>query len=320
MLLVAFLISCLYSFSAAIPSGVFSLDDLKSLGSDQGYCPYFMTRHLINHATILVYNYQYMLDPKISNLISRDLENTSIVVFDEAHNIDNVCIEALSVTLDKRMLESSSRSISKLNTKINEMKSSNNSRLQQEYNDLIRGLASEGNASVSNRNASNSTGTGGVVGAAPFTASSAASSSSSAAAGTSNIVNSSSSSSSSSNANTTAVSRNNAIGGRANRASLQSLANSLLSSPILSTDILAEAIPGNIRKAEHFIAFLKKIVTYLKTLLLGKDVENKTPLAFLHTMFTMTALERKPLRFTYTRLNSLLYTLQITSLDEYTGI
>jgi DNA excision repair protein ERCC-2 len=58
-----------------------------------------MTRHLINHATILVYNYQYMLDPKISSLISRDLQAESIVVFDEAHNIDNVCIEGeLSVT------------------------------------------------------------------------------------------------------------------------------------------------------------------------------------------------------------------------------
>ena len=25
-----------------------------------------MTRHLLNHATIVVYNYQYMLDPKVN--------------------------------------------------------------------------------------------------------------------------------------------------------------------------------------------------------------------------------------------------------------
>jgi len=37
----------------------------------------------------------------VSNLVSRELEAESIVVFDEAHNIDNVCIEALSVTLDR---------------------------------------------------------------------------------------------------------------------------------------------------------------------------------------------------------------------------
>jgi hypothetical protein len=73
--------------TAEIPQGVYSLDDLKELGQAKGWCPYFMTRHLIHHSNILVYNYQYMLDPKVSNLVSRDLEAESIVVFDEAHNI-----------------------------------------------------------------------------------------------------------------------------------------------------------------------------------------------------------------------------------------
>jgi DNA excision repair protein ERCC-2 len=73
--------------SQEIPQGVYSLDDLKELGAAKGWCPYFLTRHLIHHASILVYNYQYMLDPKVANLVSRDLEAESIVVFDEAHNI-----------------------------------------------------------------------------------------------------------------------------------------------------------------------------------------------------------------------------------------
>jgi DNA excision repair protein ERCC-2 len=47
-----------------VAQGVYSLDDLKDLGAERGWCPYFMTRHLIHHSTILVYNYQYMLDPK----------------------------------------------------------------------------------------------------------------------------------------------------------------------------------------------------------------------------------------------------------------
>ena len=40
-------------------------ENKKELGEDKGWCPYFMTRHLLNHATIVVYNYQYMLDPKV---------------------------------------------------------------------------------------------------------------------------------------------------------------------------------------------------------------------------------------------------------------
>ena len=68
-------------------------------------CNMTYNRHMIHHANILVYNYQYILDPKISSLVSKELESESIVVFDEAHNIDNVCIEALSVTLDKKHLD-----------------------------------------------------------------------------------------------------------------------------------------------------------------------------------------------------------------------
>ena len=33
---------------------------------------------------------------------------------------------------------------------------------------------------------------------------------------------------------------------------------------VLPDDLLKEAVPGNIRKAEHFIAFLKRFVEYLK--------------------------------------------------------
>lgn len=34
--------------------------------------------------------------------------------------------------------------------------------------------------------------------------------------------------------------------------------------PVLPDDLLKEAVPGNIRKAEHFVAFLKRFVEYLK--------------------------------------------------------
>ena len=124
---------------AAINPGVYSLDDLKSLGRERGWCPYFLTRHVINLANVIVYNYQvracvrpcckalcllactspipcggsclghrfraclhssgwppryghvqYLLDPKIASMVSSEIERDSIVVFDEAHNIDNV--------------------------------------------------------------------------------------------------------------------------------------------------------------------------------------------------------------------------------------
>ena len=39
----------------------------------------------------------------------------------------------------------------------------------------------------------------------------------------------------------------------------------VLANPILPDNVLQEAVPGNIRKGEHFVAFMKRLVEYLKT-------------------------------------------------------
>lgn len=55
---------------------------------------------------------------QVAGMVSRELEAESVVVFDEAHNIDNVCTEALSVDLDKRSLEAASRCLGKISSKV----------------------------------------------------------------------------------------------------------------------------------------------------------------------------------------------------------
>ena len=99
---------------------------------------------MISYANVIVYNYQYMLDPKVSSLVSRELERECVVVFDEAHNIDNVCIEALSVNLRQQTLDNATRSIARLKAKIEEAKQTDARRLADEYNRLVRGLAQQG--------------------------------------------------------------------------------------------------------------------------------------------------------------------------------
>ena len=69
-------------------------------------------------ANIVVYNYQYLLDPKISNLISKELCDDSVVVFDEAHNIDNVCIEVMTVAVNQETLNKASANLAKLSTEV----------------------------------------------------------------------------------------------------------------------------------------------------------------------------------------------------------
>jgi DNA excision repair protein ERCC-2 len=103
-----------------IPNGIYTLEDLKAYGRKMRYCPYYLVRRAIPFANVIIYSYHYMLDPKVAELVSRELSKDSIVVFDEAHNIDNVCIESLSIDLTRPMLDASARSITVLSEKIEE--------------------------------------------------------------------------------------------------------------------------------------------------------------------------------------------------------
>lgn len=85
---------------------------------------------------VIIYSFHYLLDPKVADQVSKELAKDAIVVFDEAHNIgksghgsfdqrshssaDNVCIESLSIDLTRPMLESATRSVTKLGEKIDE--------------------------------------------------------------------------------------------------------------------------------------------------------------------------------------------------------
>lgn len=92
------------------------------------------------YCNVIIYSYHYLLDPKIAERVSRELSKDCIVVFDEAHNIDNVCIEALSIDITEDSLRKATRGANNLERKISEMKSSDAEKLQNEYSKLVEGL------------------------------------------------------------------------------------------------------------------------------------------------------------------------------------
>jgi len=89
---------------------------------------------------VIIYSYHYLLDPKIAERVSRELSNDCIVVFDEAHNIDNVCIESLSTDITEESLRRATRGANNLEKKIAEMRETDQDQLQREYQKLVEGL------------------------------------------------------------------------------------------------------------------------------------------------------------------------------------
>ena len=72
-----------------------------------------------------------------------------------------------------------------------------------------------------------------------------------------------------------------------------------------------------IRKADHFLALLRRIIVYLKKKLSTKEVEVITPLAFLYELNYEMHADKRALQFAQERLKSLLNTLQVEDIDEY---
>lgn len=242
-----------------IPYGVHTIDDIKRYGQEHGICPYFAIRRMFMHASVIIYSFHYLLDPKVAEQVSKHMSKDSIVVFDEAHNIDNVCIESLSIDLTRPMLDIASRSIETLSNKIEEIKANDAERLEDEYRKLVEGLQSGGGGGDDEEE-----------------------------------------------------------GAAAARNSIED--EDFMANPVLPAELLAEAIPGNIRRAEHFTAFLSRFVEYLKTRMRVLHVVAETPLSFLQHLKDITFIDRKPLKFCAERLSSLIRTLQLTRIDEYSSL
>lgn len=66
---------------AILRPGVYNLSDLRAYGRRRQWCPYFLARHSVTIANILVYSYHYLLDPKVAGVVSADLPPDSIIVF-----------------------------------------------------------------------------------------------------------------------------------------------------------------------------------------------------------------------------------------------
>ena len=89
--------------SSFIPS-VLSIQKLRSQGRVRRVCPYFLARRAAENCTLIVAPYQYVFNEKIRSSIKLEL-NDKFLVFDEAHNADQISQDVLSDTLSERSLD-----------------------------------------------------------------------------------------------------------------------------------------------------------------------------------------------------------------------
>lgn len=86
--------------------GVWDLEDIIYLGNKHKGCPYYSSRDILNEnsAQIIFAPYNYILDASIRKSMKINLTD-SIIILDEAHNIEEVCRGSASIDLKRNILK-----------------------------------------------------------------------------------------------------------------------------------------------------------------------------------------------------------------------
>jgi DNA excision repair protein ERCC-2 len=221
-------------------SGVYTLDDLRAFGRKTNVCPYYLARQLVSEANVVVCNYPYLIDSGVMNVVYGKAESDSIVVFDEAHNIDNLCIDSLTVKVNKGMLERATADLATINKKSTDKNEAIIDNIAKEYSNMVETLKDE---------------------------------------------------------------------------EAKKEVNTKKEVPSYS-----DAIPGTIRKAEHFIRLLQRILTYLKIFIKIKDVRIMSSSDFLTEIEKHCNTDKSTLGFCERRFQQLVQTLEITEIDQMTSL
>ncbi|CAL8080053.1 unnamed protein product [Orchesella dallaii] len=96
------------AFSPFQSKGAWDLEDLKTEGKSCGKCPYFGSKAIHSNADIIFCSYNYLIYPSLRES-SQIRHVNSIIVFDEAHNIEDICRNAFSFNIEVRILDESIR-------------------------------------------------------------------------------------------------------------------------------------------------------------------------------------------------------------------
>ena len=81
-----------------------TIDELKKSAKINRFCPYYFAKDKSKHSDIIFLPYNYIFDMKISSRSNLILKN-SILIIDEAHNLQDICCDSASVDINTFVFE-----------------------------------------------------------------------------------------------------------------------------------------------------------------------------------------------------------------------
>ncbi|XP_975038.1 regulator of telomere elongation helicase 1 homolog [Tribolium castaneum] len=93
---------------------IIDIEDVVKLGRECDFCPYHMARELKNRSDVVFMPYNYLLDPRTSKNMDVEIFG-NIIIFDEAHNIEKICEDSVSVQIKSSDVDSAVEDVESVN-------------------------------------------------------------------------------------------------------------------------------------------------------------------------------------------------------------
>lgn len=93
-----------------LQQNIIDIEDLHQIARKHEACPFYISKEKVKGADILFMPYNYLIDPRIR--ISNDIKlMDSIVILDEAHNVNKVCEDSASTSIEFAQIHAALRDI-----------------------------------------------------------------------------------------------------------------------------------------------------------------------------------------------------------------
>ncbi|CAI2380171.1 unnamed protein product [Moneuplotes crassus] len=96
---------------------IMDIEDLHRVGKELNICPYYLQKARVENADLILMPYNYILDWKVRKQFAVYFEN-SVIIFDEAHNIERVCEEISSFEVTTSLINDSIFELNSIQKKV----------------------------------------------------------------------------------------------------------------------------------------------------------------------------------------------------------
>ena len=127
-----------------LPKGALTIDEFRAFCNQEGECPYFLARRLVEQANVIFCTTRDLIDPRRGERLRGKLEGSNpIVVLDDASCIDEICCETLSRYVTKESLDKAREAVDEAKRVLKRARENEQGLLQQELERLRKNLTLE---------------------------------------------------------------------------------------------------------------------------------------------------------------------------------